>query len=95
MKTRIELSSGSRRPFAVVLRMTAILVVGLLLMLPGLALAEGESDPDPFDRPGFYVGVGGTYQFNAFSGRIEGVIEDEVEDEVPGSTAEGEGGAGA
>jgi hypothetical protein len=86
MKTRFEFIPGSRRPFAVVLRMTEILVVGLLLMSPGFALAEDEADPDPFDRPGFYIGAGGTYQFNAFSGRIEDVIEDEVE--VSGATAD-------
>ena len=88
MKARIELSPGCRWPFAVVLRMTGILVVGLLLMLPGFALAEEEADPDPFDRPGVYIGAGGTYQFNAFSGRIEDVIEDEVKDAIPGATAD-------
>jgi hypothetical protein len=88
MKTRIELRPGSRRHFAVVLGITATLAVGLLLMLPGFAVAENESDPDPFDRPGLYIGAGGTYQFNAFSDDIEDVIEDEVEDAVPGATAD-------
>jgi len=59
--------------------------VGLLLMLPGIALAEKESDPDPFDRPGFYIGGGATYQLNAFASRIEDVIEDELKDVNPAS----------
>jgi len=88
MKTRIEISLESRRPFAFVRHMPGILALGLLLMLPGFAQAEDESDPDPFDRPGFYIGGGGTYQLNAFSSRIEDVIEDEVEDAVPGATAD-------
>ena len=88
MKTRIEISLERWRPFAAVRHRARILAVGLLLMLPGFAQAEDESDPDPFDRPGFYIGAGGTYQFNAFSGRIEDVIEDEVEDAVPGATAD-------
>jgi hypothetical protein len=87
MNIRIELSREVRRPLAVVLRGAAILAGSLSLMLPGLALAENESDPDPFDRPGFYIGGGGTYQFNAFGSRIEDVIEDEVEDAIPGATA--------
>ena len=88
MKTRIELNPGCRWPHAVVLRTTGILVVGLLLMSPGFALAEDEADPDPFDRPGVYIGAGGTYQFNAFNSRIEDVIEDEVKDAIPGATAD-------
>jgi len=51
--------------------------------LAGVALA----DDDPFDRPGFYVGAGGTYQYNAFASKIEEVIEDEVDDALPGANA--------
>ena len=60
------------------------LMLGLLL-LPGLALAQQPvevEDDDPFDRPGFYVGVGGSYQYNVFQSRIEDVIQDELEGTV-------------
>ncbi len=73
-----------------VFRRFLVLGAGLLIVgLPGVALAEelDVEDDDPFDRPGFYVGLGGSYQFNVFQDRIEDVISDAFEDEVPGSSA--------
>ncbi len=43
-------------------------------------------DDDPFDRSGFYVGLGGSYQFNPFNSKIESLIEDALDDEIgPGA----------
>lgn len=84
MQTRIDNGRERRRRVLGILRTAAMLVVSLILMLPEAARAEKNSDPDPFDRPGFYVGAGGTYQFNAFSSRIEDVIDAAVNDAVPG-----------
>jgi len=88
MKPRIDVGREIQRPFTNVLRGAAMLAVGLLVMLPEFALADKKSDPDPFDRPGFYMGGGGTYQFNAFNGRIEDVIQDAVDDAIPGANAD-------
>lgn len=88
MKLRTDVGREIRRCLPDVLRGLAVLAVGLLLALPELALAEKNSDSDPFDRPGFYMGVGGTYQFNAFNDRIEDVIQDEVDDALPGANAD-------
>ena len=75
--------SHLERSFRNVLRRFIVLAAGLLIVsLPGLALAEEhmtEEDDDPFDRPGFYVGVGGTYQRNVFESRIEDVVQDELQ----------------
>lgn len=71
--------------FRNVLRRCLVLATGLLILsLPGLALAdanETEQDDDSFDRPGFYIGVGGSYQYNVFQNRIEDVISDALEDD--------------
>jgi len=88
MKPRIDVGREIQRSFANVLCSAAMLAVGLLWMLPESALAEKQSDPDAFDRPGFYMGGGGTYQFNAFSGRIKDVIQDAVDDAIPGANAD-------
>jgi len=40
--------------------------------------AAAEADPDPFDRPGFYVGIAGVYAFNPVDGAIEDYLEDEL-----------------
>jgi opacity protein-like surface antigen len=85
MKTRIRVGREIQRSTRNLLGGAVILVIGLMLMLPELVRAENDSDPDPFDRPGFYIGGGATYQFNAFSGRIEDVIEDELKDINPAS----------
>ena len=75
--------SHFERSFRNVLRRFIVLAGGLLmLLLPGLALADeymSEGDDDPFDRPGFYVGLGGSYQYNVFQDRIEDVISDALE----------------
>jgi opacity protein-like surface antigen len=68
----------------------AWLALSMLCLLPGLAQARSDefgADPDPFDRPGFYVGVGGTYQYNLFQGDIEDVIQDALDDAIPGASA--------
>lgn len=38
-------------------------------------------DDDPFDRPGFYAGVAGTYTYNFFDQQIEDYLEDELGEE--------------
>jgi opacity protein-like surface antigen len=58
-----------------------------VLVQPSLAVAKEAQDPDPFDRPGFYLGVGATYQYNVFKSRVEDVIEDEVDDALAGANA--------
>ena len=73
------------RSFRNALRRFVVLAAGLMLVLPALALADQPATPmqddDPFDRPGFYVGLGGSYQFNPFNNRIENLIENALEDE--------------
>ncbi len=65
----------------------AILTMSLLFVAPEIAEASGASDQDPFDRPGFYMGGGGTYQYNVFNSRIEDVVQDEVDAALPGANA--------
>jgi hypothetical protein len=70
------------RSFRNVLRHFVVLGGGLLLLtLPGAAFGEELATPeddDPFDRSGFYFGLGGTYQRNVFESKIEDLIQDEV-----------------
>lgn len=93
--TRSQLSvlsarSHFDRSFRNLLRRSLVLAAGLLtLSLPGLVLAdenETEEDGDSFDRPGFYIGVGGSYQYNVFQNRIEDVISDALEGSLPPGT---------
>ena len=78
MKNRIEPGQASQSLIRNVLGGAAILTAALLLFTaPSVAEAEESPDRDPFDRPGFYIGAGASYQYNAFSSRIEDVIEDE------------------
>lgn len=56
------------------------LVLGLfvaLLVLPSGAEAADERD-DPFDRPGPYVNVGGSFAYNFFDQQVEDFLEDEL-----------------
>jgi hypothetical protein len=64
-----------------------ILTAAVGLAQPEVARAEPSVDQDPFDRPGFYTGIGGSYQYNVFNSRIEDVIEDEVDDALPGANS--------
>ena len=63
-----------------------VLAGGLLLVATaGTATAQAGKtvmmeDDDPFDRPGFYVGLSGVYQRNVLEGPIEDAIDDEIED---------------
>ena len=70
--------------FRIVVRHIFVLAAGLLVLsLPGLALADEngtEADDDSFVRPGFYIGIGGSYQYNVFQNRIEDVISDALVD---------------
>jgi opacity protein-like surface antigen len=76
------------RSFRNVLRRFIVLAAGLLIVsLPVVAFSDQhmadehmvDEDDDPFDRPGFYMGVSGIYQYNVFQNRIEDVIQDEFE----------------
>ena len=77
MKNRIESDRASQSRVRNVLGGAAILTAALLVAAPYIAEAEEAPDRDPFDRPGFYIGAGASYQYNAFSSQIEDVIEDE------------------
>lgn len=48
-----------------------------LLILPSRAVAADEA-VDPFDRPGPYVTVAGSYAYNFFDQEIEDYLEDEL-----------------
>lgn len=69
MKIETTRSAGSTR------RDAALLAV-LLLMLPSAAIAS--QDDDPYDRPGFYIGVSGAYTHNFFDDQIDDAFEDQV-----------------
>lgn len=65
-------------------RRFVILGAGLLILaLPVAAFAGSPkpADDDPFDRPGFYVGLGGSYQYNVFKSHIEDEIANALEDQ--------------
>jgi opacity protein-like surface antigen len=85
MKIRTHVDGEIQGPVRKLLGTVAMLAASLLIIVPESARAANESDPDPFDRPGFYIGGGATYQFNAFASRIEDVIEDELKDFNPAS----------
>jgi len=75
-----------QRSFRDALRHFVVLAAGLLLLAPAAFSQEIEEvDDDPFDRPGFYVGVGGSYQSNVF----QDTIEDELQDQLDGTALEG------
>jgi opacity protein-like surface antigen len=64
-----------------------VVIAAIQILQPQIAAAESSADPDPFDRPGFYTGIGGSYQYNVFNSRIEDLIEDEVDDALPGANS--------
>ena len=72
-----------QRTFQNLFRRFVVLGAGLLLAAtfgPGVALAQDEmEDDDPFDRPGFYIGLGGSYQVNLFEDRIEDELNDALD----------------
>jgi opacity protein-like surface antigen len=55
-----------------------LLLTGAALCLAGRADAAGGRRPDPFDRPGPYVQVGGSFAYNFFDSQIEKFLEDEL-----------------
>ncbi len=57
-------------------RLAGALLLALLLALPCLASAVEEDDP--FDRPGFYVGISGAFTHNFFDDQIDDAFEDLV-----------------
>ncbi|MAG32002.1 MAG: hypothetical protein CL908_14055 [Deltaproteobacteria bacterium] len=87
MQIRSDASRTKGRRSKIAFRAMTILATALQFARPGMAAAESSAEPDPFDRPGFYAGIGGSYQYNVFSSRIEDVIEDEVDDALPGANA--------
>lgn len=50
----------------------------LTLLAAAPSSAGSERDPDPFDRPGLYVGFGPSFQYNVFADEIEDAIRDEL-----------------
>jgi opacity protein-like surface antigen len=63
-------------------RCVALALAGFLLGSAANARAEEDRDR-PFGRSGFYIGLGGSYQWNVFENRIEDEVVDALEDEVP------------
>lgn len=88
MQERHESNMGDRRRRCRVgFTRMAILSLASSFITIVLSASVAGADEDPFDRPGFYVGAGGTYQYNAFASKIEEVIEDEVDDALPGANS--------
>lgn len=87
MKVRIVCGTPSSRLLSIARFGVAALAISLLSIAPASVAAETDLEKDPYDRPGFYVGVGGSYQFNAFASEIEDVIQDEVDDALPGANS--------
>lgn len=52
---------------------SAVVVLAMALLLPGLCAAEEDAEKTGYDRPGFYVGVGGVYVIEDFSKDVEDV----------------------
>ena len=68
-------------------KLLRLVVLGSLLMtfftLPVVAMAAEEAvDDDPFDRPGFYVGVSGMWNKNFFDEDIADFLSDELGEDV-------------
>jgi opacity protein-like surface antigen len=70
------------------LRHFIVLAAGLLLAAtPAIAQEQVDvQDDDPFDRAGFYFGLGGVYQNNPFENQIEDAIDDELDDIIVGTS---------
>lgn len=60
-----------------------MVISATLVIHASVATGETASDPGPFDRPGFYMGAGDTYQRNPFNSRIE----DAIQDALPGANS--------
>lgn len=93
MYVRVPSSPAARIQQSVrnLFRRFVVLGAGLLILaLPATAFAAApETDDDPFDRPGLYVGLGGSYQLNVFEDELDDVVSDALEDEVPPGTGPG------
>ncbi len=87
MKTHVEFGQAKQRRFRVLVSRMAFLTLTFMFAAPEIARADNASVKDSFDRPGFYLAGGGTYQYNVFNSRIEDVIQDEVDDALPGANA--------
>ena len=87
MEIRFDADRAKTRSFDFASSAIVILTAAVGLAQPEVARAEPSVDQDPFDRPGFYTGIGGSYQYNVFNSRIEDVIEDEVDDALPGANS--------
>lgn len=59
-------------------RGAGLALVACLFLLPAIAWAGEDEDHDPFDRPGPYVTVAGSYTYNFFDQQIEDYLEDEL-----------------
>ena len=69
-------ASGPDRRRARGVHVPGLLALLALALLPGSARAG--DDVDPFDRPGPYVTIGGSYAYNFFDQQIEDFLEDEL-----------------
>ncbi len=87
MSARLDAGRLRRRYFPDRVRELSMLAAACLFVLPHVAVAEETPDADSFSRPGFYLGGGGSYQYNVFDSRIEDVIQDAVDDALSGANA--------
>ncbi len=71
------------RPLPGFARRLPLSMSALLCGLALLALPHSVQADDSFSRPGFYIGVGGSYQLNVFEDEIEDEIVDALEDDLP------------
>lgn len=80
IRTPAHASRKARATFRNFFRRFVVLGAGLLILtLPSVAFADQHEDDDPFDRPGFYIGVGGSYQKNFFESDLEDQLADAIE----------------
>jgi len=64
-------------------RKTLLGLAAVLILLSGSGRAL--ADDDPFDRPGFYVGLSGVFQTNIFEKDLEDLLQDAADDAFPGA----------
>ena len=85
--TRIRIRRSNQSRLRCILCAIAIIApTSLLVPLDAAAVDRSPLYPR-FDRRGFYMGAGGTYQYNVLNSQIEDVLQDEVDDSLLGANA--------